>query len=172
MLLVESFQFANWTTRRPLWPWDKFFLSQDMITPILRTNLHPPPGGPHVMSARSRQEGVTPSYPIKPMINALLSWKQLSQPQWHTRHRTHTHTHVHARVHTSPPKRHTYRTAHTNIREQGWPLLCAAQSVFAVQYVQMSCMSEDEELVFGFVLVVTGSSWNIVFIFLPAQNAF
>lgn len=54
---------------------------QNHTKPQLRTNLCASPGGAHVMSVWGRQEGVTPSYPIKPMINALLSWEQLSQPQ-------------------------------------------------------------------------------------------
>lgn len=56
-------------------------LRQNHTKPKLRTNRRPSPGGPHVMSVRGRQEGVTPSYPIKPVINALPSWEQLSRLQ-------------------------------------------------------------------------------------------
>ena len=168
---------------------------QNHTKPKLRTNLRPSPGGPHVMSVRGRQEGVTPSYPIKPVINALPSWEQLSRPQWHmqgcTEHasehtHTYTHTHTHTHTHTDSPDKNQNAPSHAHdgwvthvcaqtsesVRQLHQPdLFFIAHSVFTVQFMFPSA-ADDEAPVSDFVLAVKPASGMGIFIFPPALMTF
>lgn len=164
---------------------------QNHTKPKLRTNLRPSPGGPHVMSVRGRQEGVTPSYPIKPMINALPSWEQLSRPQWHMQGCT-EHASEHTHAHTdSPPKKKQNAPSHTHTHDGRATHACAqilervrqlhqpdlffiAHSVFTVQHSSPSAADDEApasdvvlpvitcQLYMGIFLISTCTWWPLL----------